>query len=34
MKEIVKIVTTSVIVLAAVGMVAYKYQDYIPWGSP
>ena len=33
MKEIVKIVTTSVIVLAAVGMVAYKYQDYIkyPW---
>jgi len=33
MKEIVKIVATSVIVLAAVGMVAYKYQDYIkyPW---
>ncbi|HYK16689.1 MAG TPA: HlyD family secretion protein [Bryobacteraceae bacterium] len=33
MKAIVKIVTTSVIVLAAVGMVAYKYQDYMkyPW---
>jgi len=33
MKAIVKIVTTSVVVLAAVGMVAYKYQDYMkyPW---
>jgi multidrug resistance efflux pump len=33
MKAIVKIVTTSVIVLAATGMVAYKYQDYMkyPW---
>jgi multidrug resistance efflux pump len=33
MKAIVKIVTTSVVVLAAVGVVAYKYQDYIryPW---
>jgi multidrug resistance efflux pump len=33
MKANVKIVTTSVIVLAAVGMVAYKYQDYMkyPW---
>jgi multidrug resistance efflux pump len=33
MTAIVKIITTSVIVLAAVGMVAYKYQDYVnyPW---
>jgi len=33
MKPIVKIVTTSVVVLAAVGMVAYKYRDYMkyPW---
>jgi len=33
MKSNVKIITTSVIVLAAVGMVAYKYQDYMkyPW---
>src|SRR5499427_5857722 len=33
MKAIVKIVTTSVVVLAAVGMIAYKYQDYMkyPW---
>jgi multidrug resistance efflux pump len=33
MKAIVKIVATSVIVLGAVGMVAYKYQDYMkyPW---
>ena len=33
MKPIVKIITTGVIVLAALGMIAYKYQDYIkyPW---
>jgi multidrug resistance efflux pump len=33
MRAIVKIITTSVIVLAAVGMIAYKYQDYMkyPW---
>ena len=33
MKAIVKIVATSVVVLAGVGMVAYKYQDYMkyPW---
>jgi multidrug resistance efflux pump len=33
MKPIVKIIATSVIVLAAVGMIAYKYVDYIkyPW---
>jgi multidrug resistance efflux pump len=33
MKAIVKIITTSAIVLAALGMVAYKYQDYVnyPW---
>jgi multidrug resistance efflux pump len=33
MTAIVKIITTSVIVLAAVGIVAYKYQDYMkyPW---
>jgi len=33
MTAIVKIITTSVIVLAAIGIVAYKYQDYMkyPW---
>ena len=33
MKPIVRIVTTGVIVLAALGMIAYKYLDYIkyPW---
>jgi multidrug resistance efflux pump len=33
MKPIVKIIATSAIVLAAVGMIAYKYVDYIkyPW---
>jgi multidrug resistance efflux pump len=33
MKPIMKIVTTGVIVLAALGMIAYKYHDYIryPW---
>jgi multidrug resistance efflux pump len=33
MKPIAKIIATSVIVLAAVGMIAYKYVDYIkyPW---
>jgi multidrug resistance efflux pump len=33
MKPIVKIVTTGVIVLAALGMIAYKYLDYVkyPW---
>jgi multidrug resistance efflux pump len=33
MKPVVKIIATSVIVLAAVGMIAYKYVDYIkyPW---
>jgi multidrug resistance efflux pump len=33
MKPIVKIITTGVIVLAALGMVAYKYHDYTkyPW---
>jgi multidrug resistance efflux pump len=33
MKPIVKIITTGVIVLAALGMIAYKYQDYVryPW---
>src|SRR5262249_23919232 len=33
MRTIVKIVTTSTIVLAALGMIAYKYLDYIqyPW---
>jgi len=33
MKAIVKIITTGVIVLAALGMIAYKYVDYIknPW---
>jgi multidrug resistance efflux pump len=33
MKPIVKILTTSTIVLAALGMIAYKYLDYIkyPW---
>jgi multidrug resistance efflux pump len=33
MRPIVKIIATSVIVLAAVGVVAYKYQDYVnnPW---
>ena len=33
MKPIVKIVATGVIVLAALGMIAYKYQDYMkyPW---
>ena len=33
MKPIVKIVTTGVIVLAALGMIAYKYFDYMkyPW---
>ena len=33
MKPIVKIITTGVIVLAALGMIAYKYQDYMryPW---
>jgi hypothetical protein len=29
MKPIVRIITTGVIVLAALGMIAYKYQDYI-----
>src|SRR5215813_11060945 len=33
MKPIVRIITTSTIVLAALGMIAYKYLDYIkyPW---
>ena len=33
MKPIVKIITTGVIVLAALGMIAYKYRDYMkyPW---
>jgi multidrug resistance efflux pump len=33
MKPIVKIITTGVIVLAALGMIVYKYQDYTkyPW---
>ena len=33
MKPIVKIITTGVIVLAALGMIAYKYLDYMkyPW---
>ena len=33
MKPIVKIITTGVIVLAALGMIAYKYHDYMkyPW---
>ncbi len=33
MKRIVKIITTGVIVLAALGMIAYKYRDYMkyPW---
>src|SRR5262249_4181135 len=33
MKAFMKIVTTGVIVLAALGMIAYKYQDYVkyPW---
>jgi multidrug resistance efflux pump len=33
MKPIVKIITTGVIVLAALGMIAYKYRDYVkyPW---
>ena len=33
MKQIVRIIATSVIVLAALGMIAYKYMDYIkyPW---
>jgi multidrug resistance efflux pump len=33
MKQIVKIIATGVIVLAALGMIAYKYVDYIkyPW---
>jgi multidrug resistance efflux pump len=33
MKPIVKIITTGVIVLAALGMMAYKYFDYMkyPW---
>jgi len=33
MKPIMKIITTGVIVLAAIGMIAYKYHDYMkyPW---
>jgi multidrug resistance efflux pump len=33
MKRIVKIIATSIIVLAALGMIAYKYLDYMkyPW---
>ena len=33
MKPIVKIITTGVIVMAALGMIAYKYRDYTkyPW---
>jgi multidrug resistance efflux pump len=33
MRSIVKIITTGVIVLSAVGMIAYKYNDYVkyPW---
>ena len=33
MKPIVKIIATSAIVVAALGMIAYKYMDYIehPW---
>ncbi len=33
MKPIVKVITTGVVVLAALGMIAYKYQDYVkyPW---
>jgi hypothetical protein len=29
MKPIVKIITTGVVVLAALGMIAYKYRDYV-----
>jgi multidrug resistance efflux pump len=31
MKPIVKIITTGVIVLAALGMIAYKYHDYVKY---
>src|SRR5215510_14498101 len=33
MKPIVKVITTGVIVLAALGIIAYKYHDYVkyPW---
>jgi multidrug resistance efflux pump len=33
LKPVVRIIATSVIVLAAIGMIAYKYLDYIeyPW---
>jgi multidrug resistance efflux pump len=33
MKPIVKVITTGVVVLAALGMIAYKYHDYMkyPW---
>jgi multidrug resistance efflux pump len=33
MKPIVRIITTGMIVLAAIGMIAYKYHDYMkyPW---
>jgi multidrug resistance efflux pump len=33
MKPYVKIITTGVVVLAAIGMIAYKYYDYVkyPW---
>jgi hypothetical protein len=31
MKPIVRIITTGVIVLAALGMIAYKYYDYIKY---
>src|SRR5712672_418033 len=33
MKPIVRIITTGVVVLAALGMIAYKYYDYVkyPW---
>jgi hypothetical protein len=30
MKPIVRIIITGVIVLAALGMIAYKYLDYTP----
>ena len=31
MKPIVKAITTGVIVLAALGMIAYKYFDYVKY---
>jgi multidrug resistance efflux pump len=33
MKPIVKVITTSMVLLAALGVIAYKYIDYMkyPW---